>query len=289
VVETFITSWTRQAQTAIIGCPALKRELPQMKELRADILSSMRDRVRDARYLVRALAALDTDESRNASGGRTPVDPRSLVRNVAKFSDAAMRRAETIATTLAPFAEPGSATLTDPKSYFEGRGDGAALFRKDVLTLFSSILPAVALANPLVHETRIALAHQVLEKHPAALALKTRTMTKTGTHDAATACALGAAIATELARAGAIILAPPVVGGLPKTQGELRAASFAYSVLGLAMAVSGLSGGTVPRAALTESVLVSAKARQTELTAALEAGDIDGLGAIYAKMAPHLP
>ncbi len=256
-----------------------------MKDLRADILSSMRDRVRDARYIVRALASSDRQEGRTSSGGRTPVDPRDLLRNVAKLSDSAMRRAESIATSLSPFADPDAPALADPQAYFDGRPDAQALFHRDVLSLLSTILPAVALTNPLVHETRIALAYRVVKNHPAALA----TRAGPDSRDAEAVCALGAAIALELARAGAIILAPPVVGGLPKTQGELRSASFAYSVLGLAMAVSGLSGGTVPRATLTESVLVSAKARQGELTAALEAGDVSALSAIFTRMAPHLP
>ncbi|MCT7374512.1 hypothetical protein [Chelativorans salis] len=251
--------------------------------LSEELASAVRDRVRDARHVVRRLAsgsARDVAVSRQS----LTAGPRELLREVARISDTALTQAETIAVSFAPpplRPHREESGLLDPRLHFAPGGlRGAALFKRDMYRLTKGILAALGLADPLIHESRLGDARHALERGSARLVAAARN------GDEQAACQLAARLALELARREPVILA--LTGGPSRRKAEI--VDFSYAIIGLAVAVAWTNAGASAQAELIDGTVTAALARQEELESAMAAEDAEErLAAVYAKLAPHLP
>ncbi|WP_163270611.1 hypothetical protein [Chelativorans alearense] len=249
-----------------------------------ELASVVRDRVRDARHVVRRLAAGGV--SRDVALSRQPLTaaPRELLREVARLSDTALTQAETIAVSFAPpplRPHRKESGLFDPRLHFAPGGmQGAAQFKRDIYGLAKGILAALGLSDPLIHESRLGDAHHALERGSATLAAAARN------GDEQAACQLAARLALELARREPVILA--LTGGPGRRKAEI--VDFGYAVIGLAVAVAWTNAEVSAQAELIDGTVTAALARQEELENAMSASEAEErLTEIYVKLAPHLP
>lgn len=263
--------------------PDPKAALP-FGALQEGLLSVARDRVRDARYVMRRLAAGQDVKGRTGGNDRRPGTPRDILREFARLSDTAITQAEAIVVSLAPppmrpYGMDGSSF--DPQLHFRRSAQGAAFFRRDVYRLERSILARLGVANPLIHESRLGDVHHALERTAAAL------LPALYAGDAAAACRFGARLALELVRREPVVFVAGLAGNRDRGRSDAEITRFSYAIVGLAAAVAWMTNETD---GLLEGATTAALARRENLAAALSSDDAEErLAELYGRLAPHLP
>ncbi|WP_173931893.1 hypothetical protein [Chelativorans sp. Marseille-P2723] len=253
---------------------------PPFGSLADSLLTMARDRVRDARHVMRRLAA----NSNMAAESRGIGSPLDFLRDIARLSDSAITQAESIVVTFAPAPMRPYGTHSgsfEPRLHFLHGMEGSLRFRADIYRLIRNILERLGFPDPLVHETRLGDVHQALRRGDPAL-LADALGGQSGAF-----WRLSARLALELARREPIILLSALAGRNESRQKEAELAELCYALIGLAYAVAGTKKDCE---GLIEGVVTAALARREALLAASSGTDAElQLAQLYSKMAPHLP
>lgn len=245
-----------------------------LNQFREEMMTTMRDRVRDARHVVRTIAHSDAREP-----GRFPVDPMRLFSGVARVSDRALTRAERLAIMLSPppvQADFMPSPVFAPASWFAADADeGAVRFRRELYRLVKGIAARGGLADPLVHENRLAAARQAIRAElPDEIAAA-----GAGSIDAISAVAARTALVLKRER--------PLIGA--ERPGSLSH-DVIYLVTGLAIASAWRADEEITVETLVASMTVTGQALHDEFGQAMRAAATEeSLRAIYSRLAPHLP
>lgn len=244
-----------------------------LRTLSDEIAVSLKDRLRDVRYVIRRAR-----QTARAPENNLPA-PEALLGHAAGVMDTALTAAEAISISFIssePAKHHGAPQMRSLSLYFGTGAEGARGFRSDMYYFLKGTMRRYGLENALIHETAFSVIHgRLLRKHSDVL------------HETATvAQALTALFLESLAER-------PVRSMSSEASCDpenLRKAE----VIGLAAACLSCGLATVKPADLAdidplESVFMVLEARYERLVVAAETRDAKKLETLFATLIAHLP
>ncbi len=247
-----------------------------LRTLSDEIAVTIRDRLRDMRYVIRRTRAA----ARAPESG--PPTPEALLGQAASVVDAALTAAETISLSLVS-SEPSrhhSAPRMRAFGFYFAGGEGARAFHGDMYYFLKEILRRHRIADALIHEAAFAAIHERMARKYRRLLVE-----RTDEEEAATATA--AALFLDVMAERPVRLAPPddEAGQCGLLEAEITGAAAAS----LFCALSTVKPAEVAEADPLESILLAIGARYERLAAAAAMRDAKKLEALFATLVAHLP
>jgi hypothetical protein len=249
-----------------------------IRDISSEIVVNLKDRLRDVRHVIRA-SRQDTSVIQDL--------PDKLLGKAARVMDKALTAAETISISLVSQDPAVHSTTIEARSldaYFpSGKGNGEALFRRDVYYLAKRMFAVLGSRNALLHEATFSAVHSVMVRRHSALLAQART-----TRDLTDIAKVCATLAVEMQSNYRSARTPVSTSQLQWPDQDTQ--YLCFSAISLAIGLATYADIEPNNEKLVESALLALQARQDRFVKATETSDrITDLAALFAFLIPHLP
>jgi hypothetical protein len=244
------------------------------RDIPNDIVTSLKDRLRDVRHLIRA--------SRHDAASTPGELPEFMLDKVARVMDKAFTTVETVSISLIsqnPAIHSGVPEACSLAVYFSERHDtGEALFCRDIYYLTKYLLKVLHEPNALIHEAGFASVHAIMIRRHAILLASARN------REPGNIGKVCAALAIELQSHYR-----STASSAPQTHNQAKT-FLCFGALALAIGLATYSEHQPSGEKLVEATLLALQARPEKFDEAIKGRDnLHKLSELFAFLIPHLP
>lgn len=260
-----------------------------LRILSEEIAVNLKDRLREARYMIRRNRHESLQTERPSPRPGEIVSPELLLGHAASMMDKALTTAETISISLIssdPKAHSGAPHVKSLAIYFGGSAEGVRAFRKDMYYLTKEVLRRHKLQNMLIQEAVFLTVHEKVMQNHAAL-LKIVFSAEAGEKKIATTAKVVAAIFLQLLAERPVRFISLNSHCDPKALRRFEAACFA--AVSVACGLITVKAADLAGIDPLESAILALDVRGERLIKAAEDCDQANLETLFQTLITHLP